>query len=86
MYKMIEQKAMHLYHEFVLLLNNKKIFYNLYKDIVLVTRLRIFCTTLFINNNIKIVIQMHTFLLDPLFSWRKREKLNVTLLYSVQKG
>ena len=32
---------------------------NLYKDIVLMTLLRIFCTTLFTNNNVKVVIQMH---------------------------
>ena len=42
-------------------INNKSQFIvNLYKDIVLVTLLRIFCTTLFINNNIKIVILSHT--------------------------
>ena len=34
----------------------KKTLVNLYKDIVLVTRVRIFGTTLFTNNNIKIVI------------------------------
>ena len=37
---------------------------NLYKDIVLVTHLLIFCTSLFTNNNIKVVIQMHSFLFD----------------------
>ena len=37
---------------------------NLYKDIVLVTRQRIFCTSLFANNNIKVVIQMHSFVFD----------------------
>ena len=47
-------------------MNNKRQLVNLYKDIVLVTRLRIFCTTLFTNNNIKVVIQMHTFLMDRL--------------------
>ena len=31
-------------------------------DIVLVTRVRIFCTTLFTKNNIKIVIKSSTFL------------------------
>ena len=36
-------------------LNNKKTLIILYKDTVLVTRVRIFCTTLFTNNNIKIV-------------------------------
>ena len=45
-------------------INNKRTLVNLYKDIALVTRVRIFCTTLFSNNNIKIVIQMHTFLMD----------------------
>ena len=34
---------------------------NLYKEIVMVTRLRIFCKTLFTNNNIKIMIQMQAF-------------------------
>ena len=32
---------------------------------MLVTRQRIFCTTLFTNNKIKVVIQMHAFLFDP---------------------
>ena len=45
-------------------MNNKRTLVNLYKDIVLVTRVRIFCTTLFTNNNIKVVIQIHTFLMD----------------------
>ena len=45
-------------------INNKRTLVNLYKDIVLVTRLLIFCTTLFTNNNIKVVIQMHAFLFD----------------------
>ena len=44
---------------------NKRTLVNLYTDIVLVTLVRIFCTTLFTNNNIKVVIQMHTFLMDP---------------------
>ena len=43
---------------------NKRTLVNLYKDIVLVTLVRIFCTTLFTNNNIKVVIQMLTFLMD----------------------
>ena len=30
---------------------NKRTLVNLYNDIVLVTRVRIFCTTLFTNNN-----------------------------------
>ena len=33
---------------------------------MLVTRLRTFCTTLFNNNNIKVVIQMHAFQFDQL--------------------
>ena len=33
----------------------------MYKYIVLVTCLRIFWTTLFTNNNIKVVIQMYSF-------------------------
>ena len=45
-------------------MNNKRTIVNLYKDIVLVTRVRIFCTTLFTNNNIKVVIQMHTIRMD----------------------
>ena len=43
-------------------INNKKTLVNLYKDIVLVNRVRTFSTTLFTNNNIKIVIKSHTFL------------------------
>mgnify|MGYP001246922262 CR=1 FL=1 len=43
--------------------SNKRALVNLYKDIVLVTCVRIFCTTLFTNNNIKIVIQSITFLI-----------------------
>ena len=48
-----------------------KVFYvnrvYIYKAIVLVTSVRIFCTALFTNNNIKVVIQMHTFLMDHFF-------------------
>ena len=47
-------------------MNNKRTLVNLYKDIVLVTRVHIFCTTLFTNNNIEVVIQMHIFLMDQL--------------------
>ena len=43
-------------------INNKKTLVNLYEDIVLVTRERIFCTTMFTNNNIKIVIKSSTVL------------------------
>ena len=46
--------------------NKKKTLVNLYRQIVSVTRLRIFCTTLFTQNNIKVVIQMHSFQFDPL--------------------
>ena len=49
-------------------IDNKRTLVNLYKDIVLVTLLRIFCMKLFTNNNIEVVIQMHAFLFD------KREK------------
>ena len=47
-------------------MNNKRTLVNLYQDIVLVTRVRIFCTTLFTNNNIKVVIQINAFLADPI--------------------
>ena len=43
-------------------INNKIRLVNLYKDIMLVTRVRIFCTALFNNNNIKVVIQIDAFL------------------------
>ena len=36
-------------------IKNKRTLVNLFKDIVLVTHVRIFCTALFTNNNIKIV-------------------------------
>ena len=45
-------------------MNNKRTLDDLYKDIVLVTHVAIFCTTLFTFNNIKVVNQMHTFLMD----------------------
>ena len=45
-------------------MNDKRILVNLHKDIVLVTCVRIFCTTLFTNIIIKVVIQMHAFLMD----------------------
>ena len=45
-------------------IDNKRKLVNLYKDIVLMTHLRIFCTTLFTNKNIKVMIQMHAFLFD----------------------
>ena len=43
-------------------MNNKRALVNLYKDIVSVTRVRILCTALFTNNNIKVVIQIDAFL------------------------
>ena len=43
-------------------MNKKRAIVNLYKDIVLVNRVRIFCTALFTNNNIKVVIQIDAFL------------------------
>ena len=54
------------FHQFHYLkqMNNKRKFFDSYKDIVLVTRLRIFCTPLFTNNNIKVVIQFNAFLTD----------------------
>ena len=39
-------------------MNKKRALVNLCKDIILVTRVRIFCTALFTNNNIKVVIQI----------------------------
>ena len=49
---------------------------NFQKDIVLMTHLRIFCTTLFTNNNKKVVIQMHTFLMDLICESMKSAKAN----------
>ena len=46
-------------------MNNKRSLVNLYKDIVLVTRVRIFCMALFTNNNIKVVVQIDAFLPHP---------------------
>ena len=43
-------------------MNNKRKLVNLYKDIVLVTRVRIFCKALFTKNNIKVVIKIDAFL------------------------
>jgi hypothetical protein len=43
-------------------MNKKRALVNLYKDIVLVTSVRIFSTALFTNNNIKVVIQIDAFL------------------------
>ena len=48
-------------------MKNKRTLVNLYKDIVLVTRVRISCMTLFTNgnNNIQVVIQINAFQTDP---------------------
>ena len=43
-------------------MNKRRALVNLYKDSVLVTSVRIFCTALFTNNNIKFVIQIDAFL------------------------
>ena len=45
-------------------MNNKRALVDLYKDIVLVTLIRIFCTTLFTNNNKKVVFKMQAFQFD----------------------
>ena len=45
-------------------MNNKRTLLNLSKDIVLATRVRSFCTLLFTNNNIKVVIQINAFPTD----------------------
>ena len=54
--------------------NNKRTFVNLFKDIVLVTRISIICTTLFTNINIKVVIQRHAFLMDQFWFFQKFSK------------
>ena len=48
-------------------IDNKRILVNLYKDILLMTRQRIFYTTLFsvYQQHIKIVIQIHAFQIGP---------------------
>ena len=53
-------------------MNDKRTLVNLYKDIELVIRLRIFCTTLFTKNNIKVVIQIDAFLMDCFKNMRLR--------------
>ena len=64
-------------HEFesrLLQKNTKRTLVNSYKDIVLVTILRNFCTTLFTNNNIIVVTQIHAFQFDlPLLYAQIRE-------------
>ena len=73
-------------------MNKNRVLVNLYKDIVLVTRARMFCTALFTNNNIKVVIQIDAFLAH-LFSisltmrktkvYRMREKVYYITITSV---
>ena len=62
---MIELKGIHFDRNFNVVVGkyccNKNVLVHLYKDIVLVTRLRIFCITLLTVNNIEIVIQMQAF-------------------------
>ena len=43
-------------------MKNKRTLVDLYKDFILVTRVHIFCTTLFTNHNITVVIQINAFL------------------------
>jgi hypothetical protein len=43
-------------------MKNKRALVNLYKDIVLVARVCSFCTALFTNNNLKVMIQIDAFL------------------------
>ena len=50
-------------------MNNKRTLVNSYKDIVLVTRVRIFFTKLFTNNNIKVVIQTNTMPFWRIIDW-----------------
>ena len=61
-------------------MNKKRALVNLYKDIVLVTRVCIFCTTLFTNNNIKFVIQYNAFLTDQFLLYLTKE-LTLKLKY-----
>ena len=51
-----------LYETSLKQINNKRSLVNLYKDIVLVTSVRVFFMALFTNYNIKVVIQIDTFL------------------------
>ena len=43
-------------------IDNKRTLVYLYKDVALVTCVHIFCTALFTNNNLKVVIQIDAFL------------------------
>jgi hypothetical protein len=47
-------------------MNDKRALVNFCKDIVLLTRVLIFCTALFTNNKIKVVIQIDAFLAHQL--------------------
>ena len=67
----MRQKGINLNHDFYVKkikktilkqINNKRSLVDFYKDIVFVTCVRIFCTALFPNNNIKVVIQIDAFL------------------------
>ena len=54
----------------------------------MVTSVRIFCKALFTNNNIKVVFQMHTFLMDQFLSTifgNQLLKNKCTNLYSGQR-
>ena len=67
-------------------INNKRTLVNLYKDIVLVTRVRIFSTALFTSNNIKLVIQIDAFLVYHIihvyFVITKECKMEIIMFYS----
>ena len=52
-------------------ISDKRALINLSKDILLVSCVRIFCTTLITNNNIKIVIKSSTFLIHRLWDLTK---------------
>ena len=43
------------------------------------TRLRIFCTPFFTNINIKVVIQMHAFLFDPITPVLRKCRFNLII-------
>ena len=62
-------------------MNKKRALVNLFKDIVLVTRVRIFYTVLFTNNNIKVVIQIDNFLVHQgkIMIYLKLKRLFCTL-------
>ena len=62
-------------------MKDKRTLVNLYKDIVLVTRVRIFCTTLFTNNNIKVMIQINVFLTDHILLQIRRIRNPVIFIF-----